>query len=63
MKASRHLWPSYQVRNGLELIFSRWLKPSWNPGSEGKVEKGRGGAASPLISKRDLMLAELGHKG
>lgn len=35
----------------------------WDQGSEGKVEKGRGGVASPLISKGELMLAELGHKG
>lgn len=38
------------------------LLESWEQGREEKVEKGRGGAASALISKTELMLAELGHK-
>lgn len=33
---------------------------SWGQGREGEVEKGRGGAASALIPKTELILAELG---
>lgn len=51
------------LERGEEYPGAQILLESSHQGSEGKVGKGRGGAAFPLTPKTDLMLAELGDKG